>query len=53
MVAARVEGYNLRNTALKLTWLFMTKTLALQYSCSGLGLNRQRYCTRRLYKITA
>jgi len=40
MVAARVEGYNVRNTVLKFIRLFMTKTLALQYSWSGLGLNR-------------
>jgi len=51
MVAAREESYNLRNIALKLIRPFMTKTLALQYSCSGLGLNRQR--SRRLYEITA
>ena len=42
MVAARVEGYNLRNTVLNFIRLFMAKTLALQYSWSGLGLNRQR-----------
>jgi len=52
IVAARAEGYNLRNTVLKLYgFLSMTQKLALQYSWSRLGLNRQRKKALRNHRL--